>query len=62
VRWVGYGPEHDEWVLRSELVRSAPEVIAQYDALQQGGSTQAAQAALSQLLLHIGRPPQAMAA
>jgi hypothetical protein len=49
VRWVGYGAEHDEWRPRSELVRSAPELVAQYDALQQGGSTQAAQIALSQL-------------
>lgn len=51
VRWKGYGAEHDEWRPRKELMRSAPAVVAQYDALQQGGSTYAAQAALSQLWL-----------
>ena len=44
VRWKGYGAEHDEWQRRSELVRSAPIVVAQFEALQQG------RAALSQLL------------
>ena len=38
VRWKGYGAEHDEWQLRSELVRTAPLVVAEYDALQQGGT------------------------
>lgn len=51
IRWKGYGPEHDEWQLRSELIRTAPERVAEYDALQQGISPQAAQAALYQLLL-----------
>ena len=49
VRWKGYGAEHDEWVRRSELVRTAPVVVAQYDALQRGGSAHAVQAALSHL-------------
>jgi hypothetical protein len=49
VRWKGYGAEHDEWQRRSELIRSAPVVVAEYDALQQGGSERAAQAALNQL-------------
>ena len=44
VRWKGYGAEHDEWQRRSELVRSAPIVVAQFEALQQG------RAVLSQLL------------
>lgn len=51
VRWEGYGAEHDEWRPRGELVRSAPDIVAQYDALQQGGSSRAAQIALSQLWL-----------
>ena len=51
VRWKGYGAEDDEWRPRSELVRSAPDIVARYDALQQGGSMQAAQIALSQLWL-----------
>jgi hypothetical protein len=36
VRWKGYGAEHDQWKSRSELVRSAPDIVAQYDARQQG--------------------------
>ena len=35
VRWVGYAPEHDEWKGRSELLRSAPDAVAEWDALQQ---------------------------
>jgi hypothetical protein len=54
VRWKGYGAEHDEWQRRSELVRSAPVVVADYDALQQGGTERATQAALSQLAIRIG--------
>ena len=36
VRWKGYGPEHDEWKRRSELLVSAPEVVAEHDGRQQG--------------------------
>jgi hypothetical protein len=46
VRWLGYGPEHDEWQPRSVLMKSAPIAVAEFDALQQGGSQGAAQAAL----------------
>jgi len=56
VRWKGYGAEHDEWQRRSELVRSAPIVVAQFEALQQG------RGALSQLLAHARTQLQAMAA
>ena len=49
VRWQGYGAEHDEWIRRSELVRSAPDVVAQYDALQGGRTSYMARVALSQL-------------
>jgi hypothetical protein len=45
VRWKGYGAEHDEWQRRSELVRSAPIVVAQFEALQQNRGI-----ALTQLL------------
>jgi hypothetical protein len=51
VRWEGYGAEHDQWQPRSELVRTAPELVAQYDALQQGGSVHAIHTALNQLWL-----------
>jgi hypothetical protein len=51
VRWVGYGAEQDEWRPRSELVKSAGELVAQFDALQQGGSSYALQLALNQLSL-----------
>ena len=50
VRWRGYGVEDDEWQLRSELVRSAPLAVAQYDAMQRGNTPREVQAALSQLL------------
>ena len=49
VRWKGYGAEHDEWQPRSQLVRTAPVVVAEFDALQQGGSLSVLQAALLQL-------------
>ena len=59
VRWKGYGPEHDEWQLRSQLVRTAPVVVAEYDALQQGGSQRAAQLVLNQLRMSkAARSPQ----
>lgn len=51
VRWKGYGAEHDEWKLRSELVKSAPEVVAQYDALQLGGSMHAIELSLNRLMI-----------
>ena len=59
VHWKGYGTEHDEWRSRSELVRGASKAVAEYDALQQGGSTHAARTALSQLLTSMGRPSAA---
>jgi hypothetical protein len=49
VRWKGYGPEDDQWLPRAEVARTAPSVVAEFDALQQGGSPLAAQAALLQL-------------
>jgi hypothetical protein len=51
VRWEGYGAEHDEWRPRSELIKSATDAVAQFDALQQGGSSHALQLALNQLSL-----------
>ena len=36
VRWKGYGAEHDQWQRRSELLRSAPLKVAEYDAIGQG--------------------------
>ena len=47
VRWKGYGAEHDEWQPRSELVRTASELVAEFDARQRGGAYHAAQIALS---------------
>ena len=47
VRWVGYGAEDDQWRPRSELVRSAPIAVANFDALQQRDGVQAS---LHQLL------------
>ena len=38
VRWKGYGAESDEWLRRSQLMRTAPDAVADYDARQQGGS------------------------
>jgi len=43
VRWKGYGAEHDEWQLRSELMRTAPALVADYDARQRDGQHHAAQ-------------------
>ena len=53
IRWKGYGPEHDQWQSRSQLIRTAPLRVAEYDAMQQGGSQSAALAALSQLVLTV---------
>jgi hypothetical protein len=53
IRWKGYGPEHDQWQSRSQLMRTAPLRVAEYDAIQQGGSQRAALAALSQLVLTV---------
>jgi hypothetical protein len=33
VRWKGYGPEDDQWKLRSGLIRETPAVVAEFDAL-----------------------------
>jgi hypothetical protein len=60
VRWKGYGAEHDQWQRRSELVRSAPIAVAEYDALQQGGSQRAVLAAFSQLLARTSAEPAAV--
>ena len=49
VRWKGYGAEHDQWQSRSQLIRTAAIAVAEFDALQQGGSQHAAQVALNQL-------------
>lgn len=49
IRWKGYGPEHDQWQSRSELVRTAPLKVAEFDALQ-GTEQFAARAALNQTL------------
>ena len=58
VRWSGYGAEHDEWLPRRELARSAPDVLAEFDALQTGvTSPGAARAALHQLILRAGPQP-----
>jgi hypothetical protein len=50
VRWKGYGAEHDEWQRRSELIHTSAHAVAEFDALQQGGSQRAALCALAQLL------------
>jgi hypothetical protein len=39
VRWKGYGAESDEWIRRSQLVKTAPDAVADYDSLQHGGGT-----------------------
>ena len=51
IRWKGYGPEHDQWQSRSQLVRTAPLKVAEFDSLQ-GTEQYAARAALNQLHAH----------
>ena len=38
VRWKGYGAEHDQWVSRKELARTAAKAVADFDALQATGA------------------------
>ena len=45
VRWKGYGAEHDEWQPRRELARTAPQLLAEFDARQSDGAQHAAQLA-----------------
>jgi hypothetical protein len=54
IRWKGYGAEHDQWQSRSQLARTAPLRVAEYDARQIGISRHAAQAAVYQMFLHSG--------
>lgn len=56
VRWKGYGAEHDEWQRRTELIRTAPTAVVEFDARQQGGSERAVQLALTQLLASAAAP------
>ena len=30
VRWLGYGPEHDEWIYEEELADGAEAILKQY--------------------------------
>ena len=34
IRWEGYGAEHDQWQPRRELMKTAPDKVAEFDALQ----------------------------
>ena len=43
VRWKGYGSEHDQWQPRSELARTAPAAVAEFDARQDHGADGVAQ-------------------
>ena len=43
VRWKGYGAEHDQWLSRTEVARSASEAIAEFNARQRDGAYHAAQ-------------------
>jgi Chromo (CHRromatin Organisation MOdifier) domain len=38
IRWKGYGAEHDQWQLRSELMLTAPLKVAEFEALQRDPS------------------------
>ena len=49
VRWKGYGAEHDQWQPRTELMRTAPKRVADFDARQRDGAYHAAQIALSMI-------------
>jgi hypothetical protein len=31
VRWLGYGPEHDEWIHEAELIRHCSHLVKSYD-------------------------------
>ena len=55
VRWKGYGVEHDQWQLRTELARSASQAIAEFDARQRDGLYHAAQ------LLHLNTVARSIA-
>ena len=57
VRWKGYGAEHDEWQLRSELAASAPLRVAEFDAISHGHSHHATQTLLQQLLHQLPTRP-----
>jgi hypothetical protein len=62
VRWKGYGAEHDEWKLRSELARTAAEAVAEFDARQSDGSQHAAQLAQLDAAARLRAQEQATAA
>jgi hypothetical protein len=62
IRWKGYGPEDDQWQRRCELVRTAPEKVAEYDGLQVGNSLHAARSALYQVLMYTSSRPDYAAA
>lgn len=53
VRWLGYAPEDDQWKSRRELTASAPNAVAEFDALQ----GDAALAAISAMHGETGTPP-----
>ncbi len=40
VRWKGYGAEHDQWQLRSELAHTASAAVAEFDARQADGTAE----------------------
>ena len=56
VRWKGYGAEHDQWQPRSELMRTAPQSVAEFDARQRDGAYHAAQIALSLRMQLVAQP------